>query len=160
MLKLLNLKRNSWHCTSLYTIAYLKIKSSLINISKRSTIVTGAGEPTAEELVEAKKEEESEKKEESKKEETAEEKDIKGIPEFWLNAIKHHPDFGSMTTERDEEALKHLVDLKVAQVENEPVQKNVVFFLTAFFFSTVSLSNFTLAIMNSLKTNLSKRLTF
>lgn len=85
---------------------------------RRSTIISGASEPSAEELVD--KEPTEKKEEEGKKEETAEEKDIKGIPEFWLNAIRHHPDFGAMTTERDAEALKHLVDLKVISVENEP----------------------------------------
>jgi nucleosome assembly protein 1-like 1 len=98
---------------------------------RRSTIVTGAGEPTAEELVEVKKEEESEpKKEETTAVAVDEGKDIKGIPEFWSSAIKHHPEFAQMTTERDEEALKHLVDLKVSTVEGEPHSFSLEFYFS------------------------------
>ena len=45
--------------------------------------------------------------------EDAESAKIKGIPEFWLTAIKNHPLINEMLTgEQDEEALKHLVDIK------------------------------------------------
>ncbi|GAA6008411.1 NAP domain-containing protein [Rhodotorula paludigena] len=38
----------------------------------------------------------------------------KGIPEFWLTALKNHLGLSELITERDEEALKHLVDIRVA----------------------------------------------
>ncbi|GAA6049709.1 hypothetical protein JCM3770_004421 [Rhodotorula araucariae] len=37
----------------------------------------------------------------------------KGIPEFWLTALKNHLGLSELITERDEEALKHLVDIRV-----------------------------------------------
>ncbi|GAA5857858.1 hypothetical protein JCM8547_006008 [Rhodosporidiobolus lusitaniae] len=38
----------------------------------------------------------------------------KGIPEFWLTALKNHLGLSELITERDEDALKHLVDIRVA----------------------------------------------
>ncbi|GAA6018744.1 hypothetical protein JCM10207_005564 [Rhodosporidiobolus poonsookiae] len=38
----------------------------------------------------------------------------KGIPEFWLTALKNHLGLSELITERDEEALKHLVDIRVS----------------------------------------------
>lgn len=94
--------------------------------NRRFDIVTGVSEPKPEELVEEKKEEiktediKQEKSEAKKEEGKQEEKDIKGVPEFWLLALKHHDDFGGMITERDEEALKHLTDIRVVPVEDSP----------------------------------------
>eukprot|EP01115_Flamella_aegyptia_P006436 TRINITY_DN2694_c0_g1_i1.p1 TRINITY_DN2694_c0_g1~~TRINITY_DN2694_c0_g1_i1.p1 ORF type:complete len:382 (+),score=256.73 TRINITY_DN2694_c0_g1_i1:107-1252(+) len=82
---------------------------------RRSQIVSGASEPTTEELV-AKEE----KKEETKPAEGKKEEDVKGVPEFWSTTLKHHPDIGSMITERDEDALKHLTEVKVSHVEGQP----------------------------------------
>jgi len=83
-------------------------------IDRRQDIVSGSAEPKPEELVEEKKEEakaaEPKKEVESKKEE---EQNIKGVPEFWLTALKHHEDFGAMITDADEGALKHLTDIRV-----------------------------------------------
>jgi nucleosome assembly protein 1-like 1 len=114
--------------------------------SKRTQIVSGEVEPTLQEISEAdaeikkkaeaeEKEENKEKKEaekpasgEQKKEEgktaetassKAEEKDVKGIPQFWLEALQHNEDTGQMITEKDQEALQYLTDLKVAEVEGE-----------------------------------------
>lgn len=43
----------------------------------------------------------------------------KGIPEFWLTALKNHLGLSELITERDEEALKHLVDIRVAYPEGK-----------------------------------------
>jgi len=85
-------------------------------VDRRQDIVSGNSEPKPEELVvvEEKKEEAKEvepKKEEAPKKE--EEQNIKGVPEFWLVALKHHEDFGAMITDADEGALKHLTDIRV-----------------------------------------------
>jgi nucleosome assembly protein 1-like 1 len=48
---------------------------------------------------------------------------VKGVPEFWLLALKHHDDFASMITEKDEECLKHLIDIRVADVPESAVRK-------------------------------------
>lgn len=37
----------------------------------------------------------------------------KGIPEFWLTTLKNHLGLSELITEADEEALKHLVDIRV-----------------------------------------------
>jgi len=39
-----------------------------------------------------------------------------GIPEFWLIALKNHEEIAAMITERDELALKHLVDIKTSNL--------------------------------------------
>eukprot|EP00299_Pterocystis_sp_00344_P012212 c5827_g1_i1.p1 GENE.c5827_g1_i1~~c5827_g1_i1.p1 ORF type:complete len:376 (-),score=124.36 c5827_g1_i1:535-1596(-) len=36
---------------------------------------------------------------------------IKGVPEFWLNALKNHPEMAETITDADEEALKFLQDV-------------------------------------------------
>jgi len=81
--------------------------------SRRSEIVNGKSEPTAEELAGA----EDAKKDEAKTE--SKEDDIKGIPEFWLTALKHHPDVEQMIQPHDEPILKHLTDIKVSFPDKE-----------------------------------------
>ncbi|KAF8304907.1 NAP-domain-containing protein [Clavulina sp. PMI_390] len=41
-----------------------------------------------------------------------------GIPEFWLTALKNHIAFSELITDRDEGALKHLVDITLDLVES------------------------------------------
>ncbi len=85
----------------------------------------GVSEPKPEELVEEKKEEEK-KAEEVKptgEAKPAEQQDVKGVPEFWFLALKHHEDFSAMITEADEAALKHLTDIRVIPAaEHSPVR--------------------------------------
>jgi nucleosome assembly protein 1-like 1 len=38
--------------------------------------------------------------------------DIKGVPQFWLTALRNHPQLQTSITERDEEALAYLSDLR------------------------------------------------
>lgn len=41
-----------------------------------------------------------------------------GIPEFWLMAMKNHPDIGTIIDEdRDEAALKYITDIKVEHLD-------------------------------------------
>eukprot|EP00244_Chara_vulgaris_P006653 TRINITY_DN2514_c0_g1_i2.p1 TRINITY_DN2514_c0_g1~~TRINITY_DN2514_c0_g1_i2.p1 ORF type:complete len:305 (+),score=94.98 TRINITY_DN2514_c0_g1_i2:123-1037(+) len=42
---------------------------------------------------------------------------VKGVPDFWLTVLKNHDDLGRRVTSRDEEALKHLVDLRWSRLE-------------------------------------------
>lgn len=95
---------------------------------KRAEIVNGKHEPTDEEAHESDEEEEepkiqeikeegAEKKEE--KEETEEEKNVVGVPEFWLTALKHHEMIDSIITEKDEEALKYLIDITQEPLDDE-----------------------------------------
>lgn len=41
------------------------------------------------------------------------EEDIKGVPKFWLMALKNHLDIAELITERDEEALASLKDIRL-----------------------------------------------
>jgi nucleosome assembly protein 1-like 1 len=38
--------------------------------------------------------------------------DAKGVPQFWLTALRNHPQLQASITERDEEALAHLSDVR------------------------------------------------
>lgn len=83
---------------------------------RRATIVNGSVEPTDGE-VEAGKEDEEENKdgEEEKKQDEGE--PMSGIPEFWLSAMKNQISLAEMITERDEEALKHLTDIRMEYLD-------------------------------------------
>ncbi|CAH1758234.1 12461_t:CDS:2 [Entrophospora sp. SA101] len=45
---------------------------------------------------------------------------VKGIPEFWLTAMKNVENIDSLITERDQEALKYLVDIRMSHLEEKP----------------------------------------
>jgi len=92
---------------------------------KRSKIINGAVEPTEEE-VEAGEESDSEDEDEdaaaAKKEEGAEKgaestEKVSGIPEFWLSAMKNQVSLAEMITDRDEEALKSLTDIRMEYLD-------------------------------------------
>ncbi|KAJ5693340.1 Nucleosome assembly protein (NAP) [Penicillium macrosclerotiorum] len=84
---------------------------------RRSTIVNGSVEPTDTEVEAGKEGEEEETKEgeEEKKEEEGE--PMNGIPEFWLSAMKNQLSLAEMITDRDEEALKHLTDIRMEYLD-------------------------------------------
>lgn len=94
---------------------------------KRAKIINGAAEPTEEELALGKQAEEdaesddedAEPKEEKPEAPKAQEgdADIKGIPEFWLTALKNHVALAETITDRDEPALKHLIDIRLAYLD-------------------------------------------
>jgi nucleosome assembly protein 1-like 1 len=87
---------------------------------RRATIVNGAAEPTEDEIAAGKGEDEEEEtkaeEEEPKKEETAATL-VAGIPEFWLSAMKYQISLAEMITDRDEEALKHLTDIRMEYLD-------------------------------------------
>lgn len=86
---------------------------------RRSTIVNGGVEPTESE-VEAGKEDEEEEEEDTKEAEEEKKDDSEstnGIPEFWLSAMKNQISLAEMITERDEEALKHLTDIRMEYLD-------------------------------------------
>jgi len=92
---------------------------------KRANIVNGKVEPTDEEAHESEEEEEEEpkiqeiKEKEEDKKEKEEDKNIVGVPDFWLTALKHHEMLSSAITEKDEGALKHLIDVTQDPLEDE-----------------------------------------
>ncbi|KAJ5466755.1 Nucleosome assembly protein 1 [Penicillium diatomitis] len=86
---------------------------------RRATIVNGGVEPTEQEVEAGKEdEEEDEEEEETQEEETKEEtSSAAGIPEFWLSAMKNQISLAEMITERDEEALKSLTDIRMEYLD-------------------------------------------
>lgn len=82
---------------------------------KRAEIVNGAIEPTAEEI--AAGEEDDEENEEEATEKGPETSDVKGIPEFWLSAMKNQVSLAEMITDRDEAALKDLTDVQMEYLD-------------------------------------------
>ncbi|KAF7717862.1 Nucleosome assembly family protein [Penicillium ucsense] len=86
---------------------------------RRATIVNGGVEPTEQEVEAGKEdEEEDDEEEETKEEETKEEtSSAAGIPEFWLSAMKNQISLAEMITERDEEALKSLTDIRMEYLD-------------------------------------------
>lgn len=85
---------------------------------KRAQIINGAAEPSEEE-VQAGEEDDEEEEEGAEKpaQETSDEgKDVKGIPEFWLSAMKNSS-LAETITDRDEQALKHLTDIRMEYLD-------------------------------------------
>ncbi|TPX74209.1 hypothetical protein CcCBS67573_g04532 [Chytriomyces confervae] len=66
-------------------------------------------------------------------------KATKGIPEFWLTALKTNSAISEFITERDEEALKALVNIKYAYLPDNPGFKLEFFFSENEFFSNTKL---------------------
>ncbi|EHL01698.1 NAP-like protein [Glarea lozoyensis ATCC 20868] len=83
---------------------------------KRAQIVNGAAEPTAEEIKAGEEDEEPSESDPAEKEEESA-VDVKGIPEFWLSAMKNQVSLAEMITDRDEAALKDLVDVQMEYLD-------------------------------------------
>ncbi|KAL4883115.1 hypothetical protein BJY04DRAFT_185864 [Aspergillus karnatakaensis] len=86
---------------------------------RRATIVNGATEPTDSEIDAGKGEdEEIDAKDDAAKNEDEEKESITaGIPEFWLSAMKNQISLAEMITDQDEEALKHLTDIRMEYLD-------------------------------------------
>jgi nucleosome assembly protein 1-like 1 len=89
---------------------------------RRSTIINGSVEPTEKEVEEGKEDEEEDEEDETKDTEKKEQEDesespAAGIPEFWLSAMKNQVSLAEMITDRDEEALKHLTDIRMEYLD-------------------------------------------
>lgn len=86
---------------------------------KRTKIVNGEAEPTDAEVEagEADEEEDEEEKAAKAAEPTDDAAaDMKGIPEFWLSAMKNSS-LAETITDRDEEALKYLTDIRMEYLD-------------------------------------------
>lgn len=91
---------------------------------RRAAIVQGKEEPTKEEVVTGEASHEDDEDEEEEKSEAGEKQSLaevsvpadaeKGIPEYWLTALKNHVALSELITERDEEALRALVDIRMS----------------------------------------------
>lgn len=116
---------------------YLELYRPLYN--KRAEVISGKYEPTEEEVTAGAKVDEESDAEEEEEEETKEndEKDVAGIPEFWLTALKTHPQIGEIITDDDCEALKHLVDIHLSYLEQPGFKLDFEFTENDFFTNKV-----------------------
>ncbi len=90
---------------------------------KRADIILGKREPSDEEVTAGDQQVEGQEKEAAaeadKPADAANEPTtpIAGIPEFWLSAMKNQISLAEMITDRDEEALKHLGDIRMEYLD-------------------------------------------
>lgn len=89
---------------------------------KRSAIVNGKSEPSEADVTAGKKEPDEDDESarpaiKTEPEEGEENTPMKGIPEFWLTAMKNEPSLAEMITEADEGALKSLVDIRMEYLD-------------------------------------------
>jgi len=90
---------------------------------KRSEIINGSTEPTEEEVAAGEEDDEPETDNEDEDAAPKEEKSaepaakVSGIPEFWLSAMKNQVSLAEMITDRDEEALKSLTDIRMEYLD-------------------------------------------
>lgn len=111
---------------------------------KRAEIVNGNLEPTEEEVEAGKAEEDdaaaadADADAETQKE-TESKVDMKGIPEFWLTAMKNQGTLAEMINDRDEEALRPLSDIRMEYLDR-PGFKLIFEFATNDFFTNKTLS--------------------
>ncbi|KAG5655783.1 hypothetical protein KAF25_008902 [Fusarium avenaceum] len=85
---------------------------------KRSAIVNGKAEPTEDEIKAGEEDDEPETEDAVKSEEKSDVPDnVSGIPEFWLSAMKNQISLAEMITDRDEAALKHLIDIRMEYLD-------------------------------------------
>lgn len=107
---------------------------------KRAKIVNGETEPSEEE-VEAGKDEEEEDDEDEKPAagESVIPADAKGIPEFWLSAMKNQISLADLITDKDEEALKSLKDIRMEYLDR-PGFKLIFEFAPNDFFSNQTIT--------------------
>lgn len=93
---------------------------------RRLDLIAGVADPTSEEVEAGKLREQPEEEGlvstepvlQEEEEEMGEE--AKGIPEFWLTALKNHVQFGELITERDEPAMRLLKDIRMAYLDDQP----------------------------------------
>ena len=88
---------------------------------KRAQIVNGAAEPSEQEVIAGKQAEEEDDETESSKVEVSETDEsatgIRGIPEFWLSAMKNQISLAELITDDDQAALKSLTDIRMEYLE-------------------------------------------
>jgi nucleosome assembly protein 1-like 1 len=115
---------------------------------KRAAIVNGVAEPSDAEIRAGQHEEREDDQVEKEEEQESKLADavgttIAGIPEFWLSAMKNQVSLAEMITDRDEEALKHLTDIRMEYLDRPGFRLIFEFGENAFFTNkTISKSYF------------------
>ena len=82
---------------------------------KRAKIVNGATEPSEEEVKAGEQDGEEANEDGTDKDVSTE--SVQGIPEFWLSAMKNQVSLAELITQNDEQALKHLTDVRMEYLE-------------------------------------------
>ncbi|KAJ3334546.1 hypothetical protein HDU91_002676, partial [Kappamyces sp. JEL0680] len=83
--------------------------------AKRRDIIVGTHEPT-----EAECERNDQDEDDELPEAPSDGSDIKGIPEFWLTCLKNLPPLTDTITDEDDDALKHLTDIRYSYLDGNP----------------------------------------
>ncbi|KAI1180942.1 NAP-domain-containing protein [Nemania sp. FL0916] len=84
---------------------------------KRAQIVNGKAEPTDAEVEAGEDDDEDNDAESKEKTEEPKGTPISGIPEFWLSAMKNQISIVEMITDRDEDALRYLTDIRMQYLD-------------------------------------------
>lgn len=84
---------------------------------KRAKIVKGELEPTDIEVRAGMSEEEDQNVGNTDQKEDTSMEEMKGIPKFWLTAMKNHTSLAELITDRDEEALRSLTDIRIEYLD-------------------------------------------
>lgn len=110
---------------------------------KRAAIVNGKAEPSEEEVKAGDNENgqlNTEGAAEADTQKTTENSDsVVGIPEFWLSAMKNQTTLAEMITDRDEAALRHLVDIRMEYLD-KPGFRLIFEFAENEFFSNTTIT--------------------
>jgi nucleosome assembly protein 1-like 1 len=107
--------------------------------ARRAEIVAGKVEPSEAEIEVGLQDVDPDEEETREQADANDEKDIKGVPEFWLTAMKNVMSLQEMINARDEEALKSLTDIRMSYLE-KPGFKLTFEFAENEFFSNRTLS--------------------
>lgn len=94
------------------SIQYLELQNPLYD--RRNAIVTGTAAPTTEEISAGEAESLKDDPEHTPLPKADGPGSTSSIPEFWLTALRNHVALADIITERDAEALKHLVDIRLS----------------------------------------------
>ena len=117
---------------------------------RRAEIVNGLTEPNAQEIeagIAAEEEEEEDEEDDDDEETMADEVPkqeeeltsssyIKGVPEFWLTAMKNMRALADMITSKDEEVLRYLTDIRLSYLDVPGFKIDFVFAENEFFTNT------------------------
>ncbi|KAJ2720147.1 histone chaperone [Coemansia sp. Benny D115] len=115
---------------------------------RRSAIIGGAAQPTDEEKAEGARIAAEEKADdqpeasgikEEDEDEDPEKEAAAGVPQFWLTALRNHPQLGELITERDEQAIEHLRDVRLEYLDDALGFRLVFDFAPNAFFSNEQL---------------------
>lgn len=109
---------------------------------RRQAIITGKAEPTDGDVEAGKAADSDDEDDEEEEEKSTEEgADVKGIPEFWLTALKNAMPIAEQITDNDEEVLKSLNDIRLSYTEDsKPGFKLHFFFGENEFFTNTELT--------------------